>query len=30
VQEYIDHFTELVDELIAYDQSPSDHHYYTM
>jgi hypothetical protein len=30
VQEYIDHFTELVDQLIAYDQSPFDHHYYTM
>jgi hypothetical protein len=29
VQEYIDKFTELVDQLATYEHSASDHHYYT-
>jgi hypothetical protein len=28
VQDYIDRFTELVDQLVAYEHS-SDHRYYT-
>jgi hypothetical protein len=29
VQDYIDRFTELVDQLVAYQHSSSDHCYYT-
>jgi hypothetical protein len=29
VQEYIDQFSELIDQLIAYDHYASDNHYYT-
>jgi hypothetical protein len=29
VQEYIDQFSELVDQLIAYDHFVSDNRYYT-
>jgi hypothetical protein len=29
VQEYIDQFSELIDQLIAYDHSASNNRYYT-
>jgi hypothetical protein len=30
VHEYIDQFSELVDQLLAYDHSVSDNRYYTV